>query len=233
MTGVDMIPTDCESLVDVGCGNGAFIALAEQARTGVRMVGVEPSGVALDHRWCAAPVVRGFISNLPFPDRSFDLVASMAVLEHVPRQDVGKAVAELIRISRRYILLDLPYRELRTRIRCDECGCGFDPQLHLRSYDPSDIQQLFAGFVARRSVVLRGEEAVLAHLALRIFRYELSARYFPHVVCPQCGYHTEQSQPQSPEQPESRMRSALRRLWLMQPRLSVDREIFVLFERAM
>jgi SAM-dependent methyltransferase len=232
MTGVEMIPKDCRSIADIGCGNAAFLALAEAHRPTIRAVGLDPSHTAVARRWCAAPVVIGQIADLPFPDKAFDVVASMAVLEHIPEAALGRAINEIMRVSARYILLNLPYRERRCRIRCTACGCGFDPHLHLRSYDDPQIGCLFPGFEERRRVVLSGEEALIPFCALRLLRFELSARRFPNAICPQCGWRVPPAPADSPAPTAAPRRSILRRLWQMQPMITVVREIFVLFERA-
>lgn len=42
--------------------------------------------------------------NLPFADKSFDVVVSLDVLEHVPRDDRGKFIAELFRVAREKVV---------------------------------------------------------------------------------------------------------------------------------
>jgi SAM-dependent methyltransferase len=231
LTAVEMLPQDCRSVGDIGCGNAAFLALLEAHRPAVRGTGLDPSHTAVAQRWCASPVVMGQIGDLPFPDKAFDVVASMAVLEHIPDAVLGRAANEIMRVSARYILLNLPYRERRCRIRCTACGCGFDPHLHLRSYDDPQIERLFPGFIERRRVVLSGEESLLAYCALRLLRLEVSARRFPNAACPQCGHRSEPGTIDAGAQTAPR-RPTLRRLWRLQPKINVVREIFVLFERA-
>jgi len=42
--------------------------------------------------------------NLPFADKSFDIVVSLDVLEHVPRDDRGRFIAELLRVAREKVV---------------------------------------------------------------------------------------------------------------------------------
>jgi SAM-dependent methyltransferase len=78
-------------LLDVGCGRGALVAWAEQ--DGLRAVGVEPFWPA---PFASDRVVRAYAEELPFTDRSFDVVVSFSVLAHV--RDPGVALREIARV---------------------------------------------------------------------------------------------------------------------------------------
>ena len=49
------------------------------------------------------------IRNLPFKNNSYDLVMACEVIEHIPWKDVDKALNELNRISKKYVLISIPY----------------------------------------------------------------------------------------------------------------------------
>lgn len=232
LAGVDFIPPDAKSLLDVGCGNGAFLSFAEQARPDMEMAGVDPSGAAISQRWCKADVTQGSASALPFKSGAFDVVCSMAVLEHIPAAQIPAATAEIKRLASRYILLNLPYREQRTRIKCPECNCGFDPHLHLRSYDDAAISALWTtGFAERKRAVLSGYESIIPYTALRVLKFEPSAARFPNAICPQCGHASKKGS--SAQQPAASSNPGiLRRMWNAQPKIKVEREIYVLLERT-
>jgi SAM-dependent methyltransferase len=228
LAAVNFIPSGITSLLDVGCGNGAFLSFLETVRPEISACGVEPSRAAHNSKWCSSTIVMGDISSLPFPDRSFDVVSSMAVLEHIPTGSLSHSLRELSRVARQYILIDLPYRERRTRIRCPDCGCGFDPHLHLRTYAERDISALFPTLRMVKRQVLCGNEGVIPYVVLRLFGHELSAARFPNAVCPQCGHR---SAPRGQNGSFSG-NALLRRVWAAQPKLSVEREIFVLFKQS-
>ena len=98
------------SILDVGCGEGVLTArLAEL--TGASTIGVDLGDERLRCEWRRRE--NGRVSfhaasayELPFEDGSFDLVCALEVLEHLERpQD---ALAELVRVARRQVLLSVP-----------------------------------------------------------------------------------------------------------------------------
>jgi SAM-dependent methyltransferase len=101
------------SVLEVGCGDGANLADMK-----VTAVGVDVNQTALEiaHRrnvdtmLCEA-------TDLPFPDGSFDLVLTFGVLIHIPLVDLGRAMREIRRVSRRFVFCgeylgtgEVPYR---------------------------------------------------------------------------------------------------------------------------
>lgn len=85
------------NVLEAGCGTGLILKeLAPHAR---RAVGVDLSAGMLAHaQRRGLPVVQASVTDLPFPDASFDVVCSFKVLAHVER--IRDALAELSRITR-------------------------------------------------------------------------------------------------------------------------------------
>lgn len=88
------------SLLDAGCGTGAFArTLVSERISPAHVTLLDPSGAMLAR--CAdvpARQVRGRLEDLPFDDCEFDIVTCAWALETVPNSDV--AIGELCRVVR-------------------------------------------------------------------------------------------------------------------------------------
>lgn len=89
--------------LDVGCGDGLLVCAA--AANGAEATGVDPDPAMLAaarsraaNAGVRATFLEGRIERLPFPDASFDVVASVTVLCFVP--DAAGAIREMARVLR-------------------------------------------------------------------------------------------------------------------------------------
>lgn len=109
---IRLIP-EGSSILDAGCGEGAIgLLLAER---GIRSTGtdisepnIEAARREAEHRGASGLVefVMGDAEQLPFDDKSFNVVVSSHVLEHLPDFDQG--ARELVRVARKRIIVALP-----------------------------------------------------------------------------------------------------------------------------
>lgn len=180
----DAIPPDVRSLLDVGCGSG-FITnpLAERVET---VVGCDLSAEALRR-------VHGLkclcnATELCMPHRSFDLVLSTELLEHVPQRFYQSVLAELQRVARKYLLVSVPCGESLGAglARCPDCGSIFHAWGHVRAFRSSDLSTLFPGFDLLR--LIRVGSAPRYPVSVGLVRHILgSYGQAPHMVCAVCG----------------------------------------------
>lgn len=100
--------TNATSILDAGCGEG--FAMRELLRNHAAWaIGLDGSAAALQLATrlnSQRSFVAGDLLSLPFPDRSFDLVLCMEVLEHLADPLAG--LHELCRVSRQWLLLTVP-----------------------------------------------------------------------------------------------------------------------------
>lgn len=104
-----------ESVLDIGCSTGASLPLL--AASGQRSTGVDASAVAVRRALqLGRNVVQALATNLPFSDRSFDLVVSSDFFEHLHPDDVCGAVHEMVRVATRFIFVRVAPRKDRIKI---------------------------------------------------------------------------------------------------------------------
>jgi SAM-dependent methyltransferase len=96
--------SDDTSLLEVGCGNGAFTVHLERI--------CDAQGVDYSKRMLRMNPARsksiGDVNGLGFRDGEFDVVFCHQVLHHV--SDADKAVREMSRVSKRYVIMLEPNR---------------------------------------------------------------------------------------------------------------------------
>ncbi|MGH9177922.1 MAG: class I SAM-dependent methyltransferase [Acidimicrobiales bacterium] len=100
---------DVGRTLDVGCATGFVVEALREL--GVDACGVDVSQYAVEQ---AAQGARGHISygdltrRLPFPDGRFDLLTVLETLEHLPPELVPRALAELRRVTKGYVVATIP-----------------------------------------------------------------------------------------------------------------------------
>ncbi len=89
-----------DTVLDIGCGNGRFFPLIQTR--GATYVGMDNSQGLLkeaERQYPDATFVEGDGTLLPFPDASFDVAYSFAVIHHVPSKELrAQFVREAARI---------------------------------------------------------------------------------------------------------------------------------------
>ena len=104
-----------QSFLDAGCGEGFVARRVIDAVSGISLTGCDVSQTALEIAAAANPegrFVAGSVVDLPFPDRSFDVVSCFEVLEHLPDDLPRIALSELGRVARQAVVLSVPHEPL-------------------------------------------------------------------------------------------------------------------------
>lgn len=182
-----LIPKDVTSLLDVGCGNGAFLERFKKYNPDVKVMGLERSKVATDMNYFSSKPCVGNIDSIPFSDNSFDIVSALEVIEHLPYRTYEIGLKELERVAKEYIIISVPYKELRSKALCPYCQCYFNPDYHLRSFDENTIEKIFKNFIQVKQFKVYIEDFWFLN-SFRRFNWNNSNKWRSDFVCPQCGY---------------------------------------------
>lgn len=139
------------SLLDVGCGRGAFLFPLLQALPELCVLAVDRRPAVLSE---VAALRRGGlerlagaamdVNRLALAHASFDVVTLLEVLEHLP--DPAAAAREAVRVARRFVIASVPSQP-------------DDNPEHLRLFTVTELSALLMAAGARRVVI----EHVLNH----------------------------------------------------------------------
>lgn len=114
--------TSESSILDVGSGKGFMLYDFMQLIPGIRVAGVDISEYAIAN---AKEEVKSFLQvanakELPFEDKSFDLVISVTTVHNLDREDCKEALKEIERVSRKYKFITVDaYRDEEEKKRMD------------------------------------------------------------------------------------------------------------------
>jgi glycosyltransferase involved in cell wall biosynthesis/predicted SAM-dependent methyltransferase len=160
-----------ESLLDIGGAKGYIAKMFEQ-RTGKKSHCIDIS------EYCEATrVTKNFtrkditIDKLPFEDKSFDLVFSIAVLEHIKYEDIGWVIQELARVSKRGLLApsfydvgepDHTHELLVSKETWIEICNKFAPGWPVEIIDKEEFEKGDYGFKTPQKVIANGQEWMIS-----------------------------------------------------------------------
>lgn len=126
---------DSSRILDVGCGKGFLLYEIKKLLPGAEVRGLDLSEYAIQH---AKEEIRPFLDlgraqELPYPDRSFDLVISITTLHNLYLYDLEKAIREIERVKRTssYIVVESYRNEVEKANLLHwqlTCECFFTPE---------------------------------------------------------------------------------------------------------
>lgn len=104
---------DIKSVLDVGCGEGFILNKLRKENIGSLWEGIDYSKDAIEIGKKIHPYLnlkQESIYDSKYRDNSFDLVICTEVLEHL--EDPSKALKEVLKISKKFVLLSVPNEPL-------------------------------------------------------------------------------------------------------------------------
>lgn len=202
---VRLVPAQVKNIADIGCGNGLFINQLRKERPSLQTMAFDRSATAL--QYVQGDKKEGSIEHLDFPDKSFDAVSCLEVIEHLPIGLYEQALSELARISGKYLIISVPYDEdlEMDSNQCPSCKTIFNANLHLRRYDKSTFEHLFDahGFKCTNSQLLGKRTTFKYHDRYRRAFYPEQFKQWLSPICPVCGYQSPKTTSESQSAPKT------------------------------
>jgi len=132
-----------KTILDLGCGYGAYsLALAGEGR---ECVGGDVNMTYLASASVSGLPVVAVDAVLPFPDRSFDTVMLLEVVEHVPKLEA--ILKEAFRVARRNVLVTVPNSEGLDRLQQNDVTYAHMLSSdHVHFFDPASLKELLGRF---------------------------------------------------------------------------------------
>ena len=190
---LNIIPNDVSTILDVGCGDGYITnPLSEQ----YEVTGMDISEEALKYLKCDGVV--GDITNIPFEENTFDIVIINDVLEHIEDAQYKKALSELMRVTKKYVIVTVPNEEdiENKSIVCSHCKEIYHINWHQRTYNREKISNLFKdNNIEAHAIFYSGDVTLPPHNPLVEWNHSIEANYeWQGAICPKCNQqHNEVS----------------------------------------
>ncbi len=149
------------SILDYGCGRGEFISMAAEAGYQVRGCDIDPVCVELASHYGRAVLLEDGSLSQQFGIKSFDVVASFHVLEHM--ENPKKTLLEFAQISKKYILIAVPNLARFPRLRWGRVS--YSNTGHLQGWDHSTLLNLAENHCGLRWVEWAFDTTVLGSIS--------------------------------------------------------------------
>ncbi len=184
-----ILPSDIKYVLDVGCGNGSITK--EILSDNRSVVGVDINDIPFkDVNFHA---VKASATDLPFGDLSFDCCMSHELLEHLNKDEIKSAIAEMQRVSKKYLLVSVPHQEnlLLFNTKCNKCNTVFNIWGHKVKFSEKRLLKMFGKFQLLGSYKF-GEILPKYNEVLLKIKQVLGRSFFvpspeEAILCPACG----------------------------------------------
>src|SRR3989344_9160941 len=114
--------TSESSVLDVGCAKGFMLHDFMKVIPGIKVAGLDVSSYAIENAMADVKpyVMVANAKDLPFPDKSFDLVISITTIHNLPLEECKQAIREVQRVARKHAFITLDaYRNAEERRRME------------------------------------------------------------------------------------------------------------------
>jgi ubiquinone/menaquinone biosynthesis C-methylase UbiE len=172
-----------KTVLDIGSGRADFLNLIKKNH---RVTGIEINKQRVDYcnRILGQDCVKlgNLDERLNFEDNSFDTVVCLEVLEHL--EDPESALKELVRVSRKRVIVTVPFNEKIQYVLCLHCAKYTPHSGHLHSFNEEDVTSLVPSNVRIVKLELIGNSALNYFPLLRfVFRLPIFISSIIDRVC--------------------------------------------------
>lgn len=147
---------DCESVLDLGCGPDSIIKKCENVKYSVGVEAFKPYLDRSKAKKIHKEYLHAKIENVNFPDKSFDAVILIEVLEHLSKKSGLEMIKKIQRWAKKKIIVTTPN--------------GFIPQ---KEVDSNEMQKHLSGWNLREMKELGFTSRGLA--GFKLLRQEVQA----------------------------------------------------------
>ncbi len=99
---------DCDSVLDLGCGSDSPLKLVKNVRNKVCVEAFEPYILKSKKSGIHDKYIKSNIAEVDFPDRSFDAVIILDVLEHMEKEQALEMINKIKKWARKRVILSTP-----------------------------------------------------------------------------------------------------------------------------
>jgi SAM-dependent methyltransferase len=122
------------TVLDVGCGRGVFKVFRKFDSVGIEIF---PDNVMrAKNNGNYKNILQGDIRELNYPDKSFDAITCLEVIEHLDKDDGLKLLENIERIARKTIIIMTPYGYMPIHKRTDNTNLN-----HLSGWYPDEFKK--------------------------------------------------------------------------------------------
>ena len=140
---INLFSSEDKKLLDVGCGTGDFLQIAQQNNW--KVSGIEPNE---DARQIANSKTNKSVYNieqlLEFPKQSFDVISLWHVLEHLPNLEEQISVLKSLLKENGRLIIAVPNYKSYDAMYYKNFWAAFDVPRHLWHFSQESISKLFS-----------------------------------------------------------------------------------------
>lgn len=188
---LDNIPKEVEKILDLGAGTGY---VEERIPNYYQVLAMDIDEKIL--RQNPRPSCLGDALQIPLKDKSVDMTITCDVLEHISVEKLEQAVKEMKRVTKKYIYIQVPYREnlLAGMAFCPHCKEEWHVNHHKNSFIPEQIVDLVGKEWKAVRVNYTGEVSYLSNQSQIFCLLKENGIHCNNIKgwkCPKCGSLSE------------------------------------------